>query len=55
MNRWQAQFDRCTGPAPRPLVKPRPETGIDRELRELREQKLAAIENEYQQEFGGEK
>lgn len=47
MNKYQAQFDRCTGPAPKPLLKPKALTGIERQELE----KLEEISTEYESTF----
>jgi hypothetical protein len=45
--KMQAQFERCKGPAPKPWVKPKPLTGIERERLVV----LDAIGDEYLKEF----
>lgn len=46
-DKYQSLIDRCCGPAPKPYMKPRPITGIERHERELN-----SIEHEYQRVFG---
>lgn len=41
--KMQAQFERCKGPAPKPWVKPKPVSGIERERLAV----LDAIQTEY--------
>lgn len=48
MNKYQSLLDNCTGPVPKPYLKPRPLTGIEKE----EAQKLEDIETEYEREFG---
>lgn len=55
MSKWIEQLNRCCGLFPKPYVKPRPKSGIDKELELWRKKKLDAIEDEYEQEFGGER
>ena len=46
-----AQLTRCCGPVPKPLVKPKPLTGIERERLAV----LDAIGDEYLKEFKEER
>jgi hypothetical protein len=52
MTNYQRQFDSCCGPSPKPYLKPRLISGINKELKALRDKKLEDIETEYEQEFG---
>jgi hypothetical protein len=49
--KMQAQFERCKGPAPKPWVKPKPMTGIERERLVV----LDAIGDEFLKEFKEER
>jgi hypothetical protein len=52
VNKYQYTIDNCCGKAPRPMVKPKPLTGIQKMAQES---KLDAIQVEYLKEFGGER
>jgi hypothetical protein len=47
MNKYQALLDRCTGPAPKAYVKPKPITGIERNQLE----RLDSIDVEFHRFF----
>jgi hypothetical protein len=48
LNKYQDLLDNCTGPVPKPPLKPKPLTGIQKQIIA----NLEEIQDEYLKEFG---